>query len=193
MDVPYIDTQQNMLLSARTVKCVAEFYESERIDYTIFQISKKQYTYSIRGYKVLSLHITHNHKILTNRGWKKVDQLKRNILHCARFNNQTKYTLTIEVKKLASIKLLVKEKVYDISMGQYSNFLIGRHIVHNSIEQDADLVLMLYQNAKENDDDKIDIVIAKHRNGPIGSFQLLFHADICKFSNIHNTSLANMY
>lgn len=52
---------------------------------------------------------------------------------------------------------------------------------------------MLY---KENKDENqlseqiLDIVIAKHRNGPIGSFQLLFYADTCKFNNIkksHNT------
>ena len=45
---------------------------------------------------------------------------------------------------------------------------------------------MLYKNIENVDSRIIDVVVAKHRHGPIGSFQLLFHADICRFSNIYN-------
>jgi replicative DNA helicase len=64
-----------------------------------------------------------------------------------------------------------------------------------SIEQDADLVLMLYQaktqdttqadspkNTKHNN--IIEIIIAKQRNGPIGSIKLNFDAQQTKFSNL---------
>lgn len=60
-----------------------------------------------------------------------------------------------------------------------------------SIEQDADLVLMLYRdkyyNSKENLDensDLTDIILAKHRNGPTGSIQLKFDEKRTKFLNI---------
>jgi replicative DNA helicase len=56
-----------------------------------------------------------------------------------------------------------------------------------SIEQDADLVLMLfrenYYNLKKEQEDLAEIIVAKHRNGPIGTIQLKFDAEFIKFSN----------
>ena len=60
-----------------------------------------------------------------------------------------------------------------------------------SIEQDADLVLMLYQNDRINSEQSfdnlnkiIDIVIAKQRNGPTGNIQLKFDKRRTKYLNI---------
>jgi replicative DNA helicase len=64
-----------------------------------------------------------------------------------------------------------------------------------SIEQDADLVLMLYQNktqiqqqihVKENNKPTqiIELIIAKHRNGPIGTIKLRFDEKQTKFYNV---------
>lgn len=53
-----------------------------------------------------------------------------------------------------------------------------------SIEQDADLVLMLYkENILSENAIKypIDISIAKHRNGPIGKVRLYFNSSLTKF------------
>lgn len=49
-----------------------------------------------------------------------------------------------------------------------------------SIEQDADIVMFLY---REDDDDisKINLDIAKHRAGPVGSLELFFKGDRIKF------------
>jgi replicative DNA helicase len=56
-----------------------------------------------------------------------------------------------------------------------------------SIEQDADLVLMLfrenYYNFKKEQQDLAEIIIAKHRNGPMGTIQLKFDPNCIKFSN----------
>ncbi len=51
-----------------------------------------------------------------------------------------------------------------------------------SIEQDADLVLMLYRKQNNNDND-IELIIAKQRNGPVGTVQLKFDEKTTKFSN----------
>jgi replicative DNA helicase len=64
-----------------------------------------------------------------------------------------------------------------------------------SIEQDADLVLMLYQNklqtpTQNNNPENIknnnivEIIIAKHRNGPIGNVKLKFDEQHTKFYNL---------
>ena len=59
-----------------------------------------------------------------------------------------------------------------------------------SIEQDADLVLMLYRESYYNQtrktNEKIsaaELIIAKHRNGPLGIINLLFQDDPTKFFN----------
>jgi len=58
-----------------------------------------------------------------------------------------------------------------------------------SIEQDADLVLMLYKNKQRSIIDLtpgssiIDLSIAKQRNGPIGNVQLLFNEHLTKFED----------
>ena len=56
-----------------------------------------------------------------------------------------------------------------------------------SIEQDADLVLMLYRDSYYNENtvemDLAELIIAKHRNGPIGTIKLKFEAKFTKFKN----------
>ena len=58
-----------------------------------------------------------------------------------------------------------------------------------SIEQDADLVLMLYKNKQKSVTNLtpgsaiIDVSIAKQRNGPIGDTQLLFNQYLTKFED----------
>ncbi len=57
-----------------------------------------------------------------------------------------------------------------------------------AIEQDADLVLMLYRDDyynKESEDKGItDLDIAKHRNGPVGRVRLAFMDRYAKFGNL---------
>jgi replicative DNA helicase len=61
-----------------------------------------------------------------------------------------------------------------------------------SIEQDADLVLMLYRknyydtsNSNRNEND-IELIVAKQRNGPTGTIKLEFDKRSNKFLNIEN-------
>jgi len=64
-----------------------------------------------------------------------------------------------------------------------------------SIEQDADLVLMLYRenyyNSMVEKDEKstpAELIIAKHRNGPLGNVELAFQSDPTKFFNTFPSS-----
>ena len=55
-----------------------------------------------------------------------------------------------------------------------------------SIEQDADLILLLYKSSSYNQVDKqtatlIELIIAKQRNGPTGVVKLKFEAESTKF------------
>jgi replicative DNA helicase len=57
-----------------------------------------------------------------------------------------------------------------------------------SIEQDADLVVFLYRDDYYNDDSPdqglAEVILAKHRNGPIGSEKLSFLSRYAKFSDM---------
>lgn len=61
-----------------------------------------------------------------------------------------------------------------------------------SIEQDADLVIMLYRDEYYNPDTPdrglAEVLIVKHRNGPTGTVKLLFKAELTKFENLARAS-----
>lgn len=56
-----------------------------------------------------------------------------------------------------------------------------------AIEQDADLVVFIYRDEVYNEDSpdkgKAEIIIGKHRNGPIGTVNLTFLGEYTKFEN----------
>ena len=57
-----------------------------------------------------------------------------------------------------------------------------------AIEQDADVVMFLYRDVYYNKDtdnpDAAEVIIAKQRNGPIGTVNLLWKPDVTRFVNI---------
>ena len=62
-----------------------------------------------------------------------------------------------------------------------------------AIEQDADIVMFIYRDEYYNRDNvdnkgKAEIIIAKHRNGPVGVINLLFQDSITKFKNPTKTT-----
>lgn len=56
-----------------------------------------------------------------------------------------------------------------------------------SIEQDADIVMFIYRDEYYNPESEkagiAEIMIAKQRNGPVGTIELLFQSNITKFKN----------
>jgi replicative DNA helicase len=56
-----------------------------------------------------------------------------------------------------------------------------------SLEQDADIVMFIYrpdQYEKETDKQNVaEIIVSKHRNGPVGSVELIFRSALAKFEN----------
>ena len=104
------------------------------------------------------------------------------------------------------LKILAKElNIPIIALSQLSRAVEGRQDKRpqlsdlrdsGSIEQDADIVMFIYRdeyykNAESEDDEaeratnkgEAEIIIAKHRNGPVGTVKLLFQGNITKFKN----------
>jgi len=84
-----------------------------------------------------------------------------------------------------------EEEVYDLTVPGPSNFIANDIIVHNSIEQDADIVMFIYREdmVKENTERKniADVIVAKHRNGPTDTVSLYFNKELTKFADLEFT------
>ncbi len=92
--------------------------------------------------------------------------------------------------RVVSITSAGKEPVYDLVMPGTHNFLANGLVVHNSgeLEQVADLVVFIYRedyyNPETDKKNIAEIIIAKHRNGPIGQIEMFFHKEHSRFANL---------
>ena len=81
-----------------------------------------------------------------------------------------------------------EENVYDITVDVKHNFVANNFITHNSIEQDSDIVMFIYRDDVYNPESErkniADIIIAKHRNGPVGEVSLFFQASQTRFRDL---------
>ncbi|MCT7958896.1 replicative DNA helicase [Laspinema palackyanum] len=79
-------------------------------------------------------------------------------------------------------------EVFDLTVPVHHNFIANNIIAHNSIEQDSDIVVMLYREEYYNPDTPdrgiAEVIITKHRNGPTGTIKLLFDPQFTKFKNL---------
>ena len=90
--------------------------------------------------------------------------------------------------KIKKIDFIGEEMVYDLTVEKVKNFVTQGLYAHNSIEQDADLVIMLYRDEYYNPDSPdrgiAEVIITKHRNGPTGIIKLLFDPQFTCFRNL---------
>jgi replicative DNA helicase len=92
--------------------------------------------------------------------------------------------------RIVAIEPEGEEEVFDLTVPGPASWLADGVVSHNSgqIEQDADLVMFIYREeyyTKEESErpGEADILIAKHRNGPIGDVVLTFQKEYPKFMN----------
>lgn len=83
------------------------------------------------------------------------------------------------------------EDVFDMTVPGTHNFVAQDIVVHNSIEQDADVVMFLYSEDDGSDElmdstkRMIKLSIAKHRNGATGDIDLMFRGDRVRFYDVN--------
>ena len=87
--------------------------------------------------------------------------------------------------QVTSIEWAGEEEVFDLEVPGHHNFVAGDIIVHNSLEQDADVVMFIYREEMykpETEKQHIaDIIVAKHRHGPTKTVQLFFREQLAQF------------
>ena len=88
--------------------------------------------------------------------------------------------------KIESIEKLQVEDVYDATVEEIHNFVANDIIVHNSLEQDSDLVFFLLRREYYDPYDKpgqAELIVAKNRHGSVGSVNLTFRKELARFEN----------
>ena len=97
--------------------------------------------------------------------------------------------------KIISIIPLGIQDVYDATVPDVHNFVANDIVVHNSIEQDADIVSFIYRpeyyQIMEDEEGQslkgiAEIIVAKHRNGALKTVKLRFVDKFAKFMDIED-------
>jgi len=87
--------------------------------------------------------------------------------------------------EVASVESLGEQEVYDATVLGTHNFIADGVVVHNSLEQDADMVVLLHrEDAYERESPRAgeaDLILAKHRNGPTGLVTVAFQGHYSRF------------
>jgi replicative DNA helicase len=87
------------------------------------------------------------------------------------------------------------EEVFDLTVPGHHSFIASNFIVHNSIEQDADVVAFIFREEVYKPDDpqlegKAELIIAKQRNGPTGRVNLAFLKSLTRFESLLNEGVS---
>jgi replicative DNA helicase len=87
--------------------------------------------------------------------------------------------------RITGIEPLGVMPVYDATVKETHNFVANGVNVHNSIEQDADVVILLHrEDAYEKESPRAgeaDLIVAKHRNGPTATVTVAFQGHYSRF------------
>ena len=87
--------------------------------------------------------------------------------------------------EIASVESLGQQPVYDATVPGTHNFVANGISLHNSIEQDSDVVILLHrEDAYERESPRAgeaDLIVAKHRNGPTATVTVAFQGHYSRF------------
>jgi replicative DNA helicase len=91
---------------------------------------------------------------------------------------------------IASIEAGDIEEVYDATVLGGHNFVANGIALHNSIEQDADMVMMIHREDMYEKESpragEADIMLVKHRNGPTANVTVAFQGHYSRFVDMAN-------
>jgi replicative DNA helicase len=145
-----------------------------------------------------NIRATANHRFLTIEDWRRLDELaasSRIALPRVLPGPETSTMRHEEAEsdvywdEVVAIEPDGEADVYDLTVDDLHCFVASEIIAHNSIEQDADVVMFIYRdevyNPETTDRPNIaDIIVAKHRNGPVGQISLFFQAAQTRYRDL---------
>ena len=137
----------------------------------------------------VTISLTSNHKILSKKGWIKIRQLQvESEIYCIIQKKENQKEAKFQYHKVQQIYYDGINEVYDKTIPVFHNYIEQNFILHNSIEQDADIVIMLYREEyytnNTSQSQLTEFIVSKNRNGATGTAKLVFKPFIASFSNI---------
>ena len=89
---------------------------------------------------------------------------------------------------IVAIESVGAQDVYDGTVAGTHNFVANLVSLHNSLEQDADMVMLLHRpDAFDREDPRggeADIILGKHRNGPTANITVAHQLHLSRFTNM---------
>jgi replicative DNA helicase len=144
--------------------------------------SGKKTVYEMKTRLGRTIKASANHPFLKLEGWTRLDALSPGDKVGLPHNSADIYW-----DEILSITQLSVEDVYDATVENVHNFVANDIIVHNSIEQDSDLVMFLLRREYYDPYDKpgtAELIVAKNRHGAIGNINFAFRKEIAQFANL---------
>ncbi len=134
-----------------------------------------------------TIRATANHRFVSAHGWKRLDGLEPG----ERIAVPCPSNPGVAWDQVQWVAADGEAEVFDLTVPGPANFIANDIIVHNSIEQDADVVMFIYREdmVKEDSERKniADVIVAKHRNGPTDTIPLYFDRELTKFADLEMT------
>ena len=87
--------------------------------------------------------------------------------------------------EIVAVEPLGEQEVFDATVLGLHNFIANGIAVHNSIEQDADVVILLHRDDYYDKESpragEADFIVAKHRNGPTDTITVAAQLHLSRF------------
>ena len=135
-----------------------------------------------------TVEATANHPLRTPDGWRPLIELAAGSRVAVDGAVPGAGTGAPQWDEIVRVTPLGEQPVYDATVLGTHSFLANGIVVHNSIEQDADIVCFIYRDEVYDKESaakgEAELIIAKHRNGPLRTIHLSFLGHHSRFANM---------
>lgn len=175
------------LINAADKFSKAPLYIDDTPGITIMELRSK--ARRLQQEKGLSLILIDYLQLMQGRGNRNGDNRQQEISEISRSLKSLARELNVPVIALSQLSRSVESR-------QIKKPMLSDLRESGSLEQDADIVMFLYRedyyNAETENKNITDVIVAKHRNGPVDTVQLFFHKEFTKFADLLRTDDSNM-
>ncbi len=174
-----LDDDWQRLISAADRLSSAPIFIDDTPGITIMELRSKARRLKLE--KGLSLIVIDYLQLMQGRNVGKGDNRQQEISEISRSLKALARELNVPVVALSQLSRSVESR-------QIKKPMLSDLRESGSLEQDADIVMFLYREDYYDPDTEnkniTDVIIAKHRNGPVDTIQLYFQKEFTRFGNL---------
>ena len=176
-----LDEEWGQLISTADKLTRAKIYIDDTPGITVMELRSK--ARRLKAEHGLDLIIIDYLQLMQGRSTRSGDNRQQEISEISRSLKALARELSVPVVALSQLSRSVESR-------QVKKPMLSDLRESGSLEQDADIVMFLYREDyydQETEHKNItDVIIAKHRNGPIDTVQLFFHKEYTRFRSVSN-------